>query len=111
MIKLESSCGLDKKYQFRPNHDRRRIYGRFELWERRSKYEIWALSIIEEQRNRGYGTQMLTEFLEQFKADKPLFLYVHKTNEAAMKLYKKVGFEIVGDYSPYAYAMQYMNCV
>ena len=110
MIKLKYDNGSKKVYRFRPNHDRRRIFGGFELHERRDKYEIWALSIIGEQRHKGYGTQMLTEFLQQFKADKPLYLYVNKTNEIALRLYKKIGFAIVGDYSPYAYAMQYMNC-
>jgi ribosomal protein S18 acetylase RimI-like enzyme len=110
MIKLKYDCGYEKRYQFSPNHDRRRIYGGFVLYEQYDKYEIWALGIIGEQRNKGYGTQMLTEFLEQFNADKPLFLYVYKTNKIAIRLYEKVGFKIVGDYFPGAYAMQYMNC-
>lgn len=110
MIKLKYDNGDEKRYQFHPNHDKRRVYGWFELYELNSKYEIWALSIIGEQRNKGYGTQMLKEFLEQFKADKPLYLYVYKTNEIAIRLYKKVGFVIVGDYGNNAYTMQYMNC-
>jgi ribosomal protein S18 acetylase RimI-like enzyme len=110
MIKLKYEVGNTKKYQFRPNHDRRRIFGGFELHELCDKYEIWALGIIGEQRNNGYGTQMLTEFLEQFKADKPLYLYVYKTNEIAIRLYENVGFKIIGDYFPGAYTMKYMNC-
>ena len=60
-------------------------------------------------RNKGYGTQMLTEFLSQFKSEKPLVLYVYKTNEIAIKLYEKVGFVIIGDcpFTITAYTMQY----
>ncbi len=109
MIELQYDLGYEKTYQFRPNN-RCRIYGKFDLIERKDKYEIWSLGIFGDYRNKGYGTQMLTEFLQQFNSSKPLFLYVYKTNEIAIKLYKKVGFAIVGDYGPNAYAMQYMNC-
>lgn len=110
MLKLQYECKTESRYQFRPNHDKRRIYGGFLLRNHNDRYEIWALSIVGEQRNKGYGTQMLTEFLQQFKADKPLYLYVYKTNEIAIRLYEKVGFVIVGDYTPTAYSMKYMNC-
>ena len=109
MIKVYD-CGYKKQYKFRPNHDKRKNYGSFELYEYGNAYAIWSLSIIEEQRGKGYGAQMLTEFLEKFNANKPLFLYVNKANEIAIRLYKKVGFAIVGDYSSYAYTMKYMNC-
>lgn len=109
MIEVAYDVGCRKSYQFKPNNSCR-VYGKFELIEKPDKYEIWALGIFGGYRNKGYGTQMLTEFLQQFKADKPLFLYVYKTNEIALRLYKNVGFAIVGDYSSSAYAMQYMNC-
>lgn len=109
MIELKYDTGKRKTYQFRPN-DRCRIYGKFDLVELPDKYEIWSLGIFGDYRHKGYGTQMLTEFLQQFNNNKPLFLYVNKSNEIAIKLYKKVGFAIVGDYSPSAYSMRYMNC-
>ena len=110
MIKLIGGTGHVRGYQFRPNHDRRKIFGRFDLRSYADRYEIWSLSIIGEQRNKGYGKQMLTEFLQQFKADKPLFLYVFKTNEIAIRLYQKVGFTIVDDdrYNG-IYKMQYVT--
>ena len=101
-----------KHYQFRPNHDRRKVFGSFELKSLKESYEIWSFGIIGEQRNKGYGTQMLTEFLQKFKADKPLYLYVFKSNEVAIKLYQKVGFIIVDDdrYNG-IYKMQYIQSV
>lgn len=83
--------------------------GRFDLIERDDKFEIWSLSVVERYRRKGYATQMLREFLSQFKSSKPLSLYVVKTNEIAIRLYEKVGFSIVGDYKygSYAYEMQF----
>ena len=87
--------------------------GKFDLHTCDDRYEIWSLGIIGEHRRKGYATQMLTEFIQQFQHDKPLVLYVYKTNEAAINLYKKVGFEIVGEWShqPNAYIMQYVQSV
>ena len=87
-----------------------KIYtGQFDLYDRSDKFEIWSLMVMERFRNKGYGTQMLTEFLSQFKSEKPLVLYVYKTNEAAIHLYEKVGFVITGDchFTSTAYTMQY----
>ena len=109
MIKLRNNYPNKKIYNFRPNHDRRRNFGEFQVWDRYDRNEIWSLKIIEPERGKGYGTQMLSEFLQQWKSDKPLYLYVNKANEIAIRLYEKVGFIIVGDYSRGAYAMQYMG--
>lgn len=87
-----------------------KIYtGQFDLYDRSDRFEIWSLQVCKRFRNKGYGTQMLTEFLSQLKSDKPLYLYVHKTNEIAIRLYEKVGFTIIGEcsFAPYAYTMQY----
>lgn len=87
-----------------------KIYtGQFDLYDRNDKFEIWSLKVSARFRNKGYGTQMLTEFLSQFKSEKPLVLYVHKTNDIAIHLYEKVGFVITGDcpFTITAYTMQY----
>lgn len=110
MIELQHDIGNVKTYQFRPNK-KCRIYGKFDLIEKQGRYEIWALGIFGDYRSKGYGTQMLTEFLQQFNNNKPLFLYVYKTNEIAIRLYKKVGFDIVGNKDDGIYTMQYINCV
>ena len=100
-----------KLWGYKPTAEHKRYYGGFELAELNDRFEIWCLSILEKHRNQGHATQMLTEFLAQFKFEKPLYLYVYKTNEIAIRLYKKVGFAIIGDYKygDYAYTMQYVG--
>ena len=109
MVKQFKQYSYKTTYRFHPTHDHRKVFGRFEVFKRNDKYEIWNLHIKDDEQHKGYGTQMLKEFLYLFNADKPLFLYVRKQNEIAIRLYKKVGFAIVGDYDKTAYAMQYMN--
>ena len=89
------------------------VVGRFILRILDNRYEIWSLGIMGEYRRKGCATQMLREFLQQFKNDKPLVLYVYKTNEIAIRLYEKVGFAIVGkcDFESEAYKMQYIQSV
>jgi ribosomal protein S18 acetylase RimI-like enzyme len=109
MIKQQFVIGHTKRYQFIPN-DTNNICGSFDLRYLGDRYEIWSFGIFGDYRNKGYGTQMLTEFLQQFNDTKPLYLYVYKKNEIAIRLYKKVGFAIVGNTSENIYEMQYMNC-
>ena len=87
--------------------------GRFRLRILDDRYEIWSLGIMGEYRRKGYATQMLMEFIQQFKNDKPLVLYVYKSHKVAIHLYEKVGFAIVGecDFEPNAYKMQYVQSV
>jgi len=97
-------------FGFKRNPLGERYTAKFDLVERDDKFEIWSLGVMERYRRKGYATQMLTEFLSQFKSDKPLALYVVKANEPAIRLYEKVGFSIVGDYEKYpsfAYEMQF----
>lgn len=84
--------------------------GHFHVLDKEDRFEIWALSVDRRYRNKGNGTRMLTEFLRQFNANKPIVLYVYKTNEIAIKLYEKVGFTIIGDchFDSTAYTMQYL---
>ena len=109
MTECYHNSGWKKSFGFKHNPKGKRYIGQFDLFEHGDRFEIWSLGIRERYQNKGYGTQMLTEFLAQFKSDKPLYLYVYKTNEIAIKLYEKVGFVIVDDYpyGSYAYTMQY----
>lgn len=83
----------------------------FHLEECKDRFEIWNLITKERYRHKGNAERMLREFLEQFDFRKPLILYVLKENENAIRLYKKVGFKIIGDYpyGDYAYKMQYQG--
>ena len=96
-------------FGFKRNPLGKQYTAKFDLVERDDKFEIWSLGVVERYRRKGYATQMLMEFLSQFKSGKPLSLYVVKTNEIAIRLYEKVGFSIVGDYKygSYAYEMQF----
>lgn len=110
-------CIQDGKYAqdviFKCNPDDSMNIGRFRLRVLHDRYEIWSLGITGEHRRKGYATQMLREFIQQFKHDKPLVLYVYKTNKVAIHLYEKVGFTITGkcDFEPDAYKMQYVQSV
>ncbi len=96
-------------FGYKRNPEDQNYIGSFDLRSRGNRLEIWSLKIFPNYRNKGNGTRMLMEFLSQFNSDKPLFLYVYKTNRAAIRLYEKVGFTIVGEchFEPDAYTMQY----
>lgn len=98
------------RHCYRISPTSKRNIGYFTLYDHRDRAEIWSLYIIQSKRNKGYGKRMLSEFLQEYNGNKPLFLYVEKDNEIALRLYKKVGFVIVGDHHGYAWKMQYMPC-
>lgn len=81
----------------------------FKLCKNSDNFTIWNLGTTPRYRNKGNAQRMLREFIEQFDFSKPLILYVEKTNEIAIHLYKKVGFKIVGDYygGDFTYEMRY----
>lgn len=112
MVESYISYGRVRKIGYKCNASDRYV-GIFELYRKQDRYEIWSLSIKYEYRNKGYATQMLTEFLSTFKSKKSLVLYVAKGNEVAIHLYKKVGFVITGEeefgdfFKVLAYKMQY----
>lgn len=103
------TLGSVQSFGYKRNNEKKVYAGTFDLHERFDRFEIWSLKIFPRYRNKGNGTRMLTEFLSQFNSDKPLFLYVYKTNEIAIRLYEKVGFVITGDcyFDSTAYTMQY----
>lgn len=55
------------------------------------RFYIWAVEILEKHRGKGLGTQMMSRVLDN---DKEYILQVEKDNIAAVKLYKRLGFEI-----------------
>ncbi|MDE7230069.1 MAG: GNAT family N-acetyltransferase [Oscillospiraceae bacterium] len=58
----------------------------------------FAISVLEEYRGKGTGTQLMRKMLELLKSEgcKRASLAVQKANYA-VRMYKKVGFEIVGE--------------
>ncbi len=76
--------------------DRQKI-GNFQFHEDNS---LWSLKIDENQRGKGYGFIFLNEFLKYIKKNteiKEIKLNVYKDNKVAINLYKKLGFEIIGE--------------
>ena len=113
MIETYISHGRHRSVGYKCNASDRYI-GRFRLYRKQGRYEIWSLEVDYPYRNKGHATQMLTEFLSKFKSTKPLVLYVTKGNKVAIHLYEKVGFVIIGEedfrdgcVSLSAYKMQY----
>lgn len=98
-------------FGYKRNPRNKTYSGEFSLKETEDKFEIWSLRVMERYRRKGYGTQMLSEFISQFHFKKPLVLYVYKANKIAIKLYEKVGFTIIGEcsFEPNAYEMQFMK--
>ena len=66
--------------------------------------ELWSFGIYGPYRGNGYSHKMLKEAIELAES-KPMILYVHKNNAKAIHIYKKAGFEIVGEHNGYAWVM------
>lgn len=113
MIECQVECDKRHRIRFKRNNDDNIALGVFDLRILKDRYEIWSLGVHYEYRRKGYATQMLMEFLQQFKHDKPIVLYVYKSNEIAIRLYEKVGFVIVDEcyFDSNAYKMQYVQSV
>ena len=110
MTECYFNCSTTKTFGYKRKASNKTYAGMFDLVERDEKYEIWSLGVKPRYRNKGYATQMLTEFISQFKLDKPLFLYVEKCNEIAIRLYKNIGFVITGEWSARdAYIMKFIE--
>lgn len=60
------------------------------------KAYISVLAILPEYQGKGYASKLLLDFTEDCKRKKikRIELFTHKTNENAIKLYKKKGFSI-----------------
>lgn len=58
---------------------------------------ICVVGVLENYRGRGFAAQLVNEFIELCKKKNILSvnLYTHKTNNNAIKLYKKIGFNIM----------------
>lgn len=110
MITRNSFCTtatFDEDLEYCPTHyfcHNGKYIGSFTLrtWDN----TIWSLSIKKEYRNQGYGALMMRELVEKYGKTNTLRLYVYKNNYAAIRIYEKAGFTIVGDYYNDAYEME-----
>lgn len=68
-------------------------------------WELDSLFVFPEFQNRGIGTKIIRHC--QAQSEDPLFLYVFKDNTGALRLYKRLGFEIVREARKTAYVMEF----
>ena len=66
--------------------------------------EIDDLYILPEYRGRGIGTAMVEKCCAE--TEKPVYLYVFRRNEGAVRLYQRLGFVIVQEVGSSRYIMQ-----
>lgn len=75
--------------------------------------EITRVVIAQEHQGHGYAKEMVRMMIEELAKNgcRSVHLFAVKTNPAATKTYKSLGFEIVGEYSAYGhdfYAEEYI---
>lgn len=70
------------------------------FYEAKQQYTLWKLLIDERYQRRGYGRQAV-ELAKQYLIDTfgvtEIYLGVHKDNEAAIGLYRSLGFVITSE--------------
>lgn len=76
-----------------------KIKGYAGMWMAADEAEITGVAVEPDSRNTGLGTDMVKYLLEKGKGlgIKKFFLEVRKSNDAAIAVYRKCGFERVGE--------------
>lgn len=80
-----------------------KIVGFIGIWLEPTRLHIINVAVHPEYRNEGVGTQLLLFAINYAKERKfkEVSLEVRKSNENAIRLYKKLGFEVVEDLKAY----------
>ena len=68
------------------------------------RMELDDLYILPEYRGRGIGTAVVEKCCAE--TEKPVYLYVFRRNEGAVRLYQRLGFKIVQEVGGSRYIMQ-----
>lgn len=74
------------------------IAGAIDCQRRRDRWTINNIEIAPEFQNQGIGTWLVTRLLQQARGEGvPVTLQVLKVNEAACRLYARLGFTVTGE--------------
>lgn len=65
------------------------------LTDKSQKVEITGMGVMPAHQGKGVGTKLLRFVLKKF-SDNTLYLVAHPENDQALRVYKKVGFNITG---------------
>ena len=71
--------------------------GFLSLWIIAGEGEINNIAVEREFRKKGIASALMQKMLENFSDVKKYYLEVRKSNENAIKLYKKFGFDFCGE--------------
>lgn len=93
IIKFEKAKIENDISKYTAVYDNNQFIGIFKLTKEKDYYELDDFYIVEEYRNKGYGTCILKECIKNL----PITLYVFKNNKVAYELYITYGFEILED--------------
>lgn len=79
--------------------------GYLHVTENPDSFELEDLFLYPKFQNRGIGTAIMQKILAS--SQKPVLLYVFVRNEGAVRLYKRLGFEVVETVKETRYRMVY----
>ena len=93
IIKFERSKVDNEIEKYTAVYDDGTFIGCFKLTKDNEVYELDDLYIVEEHRNKGYGTEILKECIR----NTPITLWVFTANKVAYDLYVRMGFKVIQD--------------
>lgn len=76
-------------------------YGFLEYMQVFETIDIINIEVLPEYRRKGIATSFLNSLVAENEGVQEIFLEVRKSNEPAIKLYKKNGFEIISERNNY----------
>jgi ribosomal protein S18 acetylase RimI-like enzyme len=73
--------------------------GVYTIYNIKNDIILYNFGIQNEYRNMGYGKYMIKHIINEYK-NKDIYLFVNRSNDIAMKLYKSNGFKFSKRYVP-----------
>lgn len=94
-LKQIEEMDRSESYRIYREEDERGVCGYLIIHDSFDVYEIIKIAVRSDARRKGIGEKLIERAFSQM--DLPLFLEVRESNFAAQELYKKLGFEKVGE--------------